>query len=130
MGCTHVPGVEQYMKNIMRKAKANCMGTVGRKGSTSATTKQPKAVPMGRVTKRCSLSSKLRWSSKKAFKGNQYTWFAWGDSHGAAADGQHHGKPEGKTSFDGMTGNAPPEFQPCFLPVYAEPLEILLFVAG
>src|SRR5699024_5494815 len=77
MGCTHVPGVEQYMKNIMRKAKANCMGTVGRKGSTSATTKQPKAVPMGRVTKRCSLSSKLGWSSKKAFKGNQYTWFAW-----------------------------------------------------
>lgn len=46
MGCTHVPGVEQYMKNIMRKAKANCMGTVGRKGSASATRRQPKAVLM------------------------------------------------------------------------------------
>ena len=25
-----------------------------------------------------------------------------------------------------MAGNAPPEFQPCFLPVYAEPLKMLL----
>lgn len=52
-----------------------------------------------------------------------------GDCHGAAADGQHHGKSQSKPGFDGMAGNAPPEFQPCFLPVYAEPLEIL-FLCG
>ena len=52
-----------------------------------------------------------------------------GDCLGAAADGQHHGKLQGKPGFDGMAGNTPPEFQPCFLPVYAEPLEIL-FLCG
>ena len=57
MGCTQVPGVQQYIMDTISTEKTYMPVMPGRNGYTRCTTRQPMTVPMGLVFILWALSS-------------------------------------------------------------------------
>ena len=72
IGWTHSPGVEQYISEIIKNAKAACHKGETKKGSTQVTNTHPTTVPTGRVIILWVHSSKLGCNNKNACIGSQY----------------------------------------------------------